>query len=127
MSDTQVKFAPFGIGIHSMDSKKAKELIGKAAEKGATVGFVALGLAVIGGEIALRATANGLTHAANAVADIHDQYNDHVKENSTLQKAVKTASKIEEPVQAAFPENQELCDLAEICIRDYVIASEQVN
>jgi hypothetical protein len=73
-----LKFAPFGIGVHSIEadkvSKKAAEV--KQIAKDVSFGLFcyAVGGALIGIGKGLELTANGLTHAANFTADVHDSY-----------------------------------------------------
>ena len=90
---TQVKFAPFGIGIHSMDSDEAKQAIHTATEKGKNTCFFLLGVVVLSGEIILRSTANGLNKASEAVADVHTAYVKGVANNNTLHKAANSVTK----------------------------------
>ena len=70
-------FRPFGVGFEDMETDEIKQKgveAYKAAKEHAKHGaFIALGLALLAGEVLTRHAANGLTHAANKVADCHDR------------------------------------------------------
>ena len=76
---------PFGIGVEDVDTEVVKVKAIKAAldvqEKAKWFGLVAVGLALVVGEVVTRHTADGLTAAANAVADVHDDITELQKKN----------------------------------------------
>lgn len=61
-----------------------KALVESAKEKTKWTGYVLLGLSLTAAEVITRHTTNGLQAAANAVADVHDQFA-HKLEDRKLQ------------------------------------------
>lgn len=72
------QFRPFGVGVvmsHEEVTKlklKGQEAFNSFKEKAKWTGLVSLGLGLVAAEVITRHVADGLTTAANAVADVHD-------------------------------------------------------
>lgn len=96
MSDnpTMLKFAPFGIGIHSMPKEEAVQAAKKVGEVFKGLGALAVGFSIIGVERGLYYTNAGLQMAANATADAHDAFCAQVQKNEYCKASVVKAETI---------------------------------